>query len=453
MHIPLLRMASIVATMVGALFLVRYAPPAWQDGLSVQQLRRWIGDDGLATASSWAQGAPAPVPRPAAAASPAATPRPPSTAAPMPDRDAASVAIPFFQDAPAAPASRTELVDAAVLETNLPAPAAAAALTDVPTIDIAEKVPSATPTRAAAQRAAPPLSPRPLASPLTMARGVQTLLLMGSDKRDDDSTWRIDVIMIAVIDNRAKKVDLVSVPRDLFIEKPPLESPNKINTFDYWGEQVTPGGGPAVMKQIVLDNFGVRIDHYARVRFTGFVQTVDALGGVDIYVPCPLYDMIPEENLYLSLRPGRHTLNGTQALAYVRSRAQGGDLSRVERQQQVLIALRQKFRTRNMVPQIPGLYKTLRSAVDTDVGILDAIHLTRLGYNLNFDDIRVLTLRPPDHMETGWAYGMQVWLPDWERIRGDIQALLDAPSGSAAAPVGATAEQIEIQSRAAQGCQ
>ena len=369
----------------------------------------------------------------------------------MPNRDAASVAIPFFQDAPAAPASRTELVDAAVLETNLPAPAAA--LTDVPTIDIAEKVPSVTPTRAAAQRAVPPLSPRPLASPLTMARGVQTLLLMGSDKRDDDSTWRIDVIIIAVIDNRAKKVDLVSVPRDLFIEKPPLESPNKINTFDYWGEQVTPGGGPAVMKQIVLDNFGVRIDHYARVRFTGFVQTVDALGGVDIYVPCPLYDMIPAENLYLSLRPGMHTLNGTQALAYVRSRAQGGDLSRVERQQQVLIALRQKFRTRNMVPQIPGLYKTLRSAVDTDVGILDAIHLARLGYNLNFDDIRVLTLRPPDHMETGWAYGMQVWLPDWERIRGDIQALLDAPSGSAAAPVGATAEQIEIQSRAAQGCQ
>ena len=446
-------MASIVATMVGALFLVRYAPPAWQDGLSVQQLRRWIGDEGLAAASAWVQRAPAPVPRPAAPASPAPPPRPPAAAAPMPDRAAASVAIPFFQDAPAAraPASRPEPVDAAVPETNLPAPAAA--LADVPTIDISEKIPSATPTRAAAQRAVPPLSPRPLASPLTMARGVQTLLLMGSDKRDDDSTWRIDVIIIAVIDNRAKKVDLVSVPRDLFIENPPLENPNKINTFDYWGEQVTPGGGPAVMKQIVLDNFGVRIDHYARVRFTGFVQTVDAVGGVDIYVPCPLYDMIPEENLYLSLRPGMHTLNGTQALAYVRSRAQGGDLSRVERQQQVLIALRQKFRTRNMVPQIPGLYKTLRSAVDTDVGILDAIHLARLGYNLNFDDIRVLTLRPPDHMETGWAYGMQVWLPDWERIRGDVQALLDAPSGSPAAPVGATAQQIEVQSRAAQGCQ
>ncbi len=449
MHIPLLRMASIVATMVGALFLVRYAPPAWQDGLSVQQLRRWIGDEGLAAAGSWGQGAPAPGPEPTAPARPAAAA--PTAAVPMPNREAASIAIPFFQDAPAAPASRSEPVDAAVLEAHLPAPAAA--LTDVPTIDISEKVPSATPTRAAAQRAVPPQAPRSLASPLTMARGVQTLLLMGSDKRDDDSTWRIDVIMIAVIDNRAKKVDLVSVPRDLFIENPPLESPNKINTFDYWGEQVTPGGGPAVMKQIVRDNFGVRIDHYARVRFTGFVQTVDAVGGVDIYVPCPLYDMIPEENLYLSLRPGMHTLNGTQALAYVRSRAQGGDLSRVERQQQVLIALRQKFRTRNMVPQIPGLYKTLRSAVDTDVGILDAIHLARLGYNLNFDDIRVLTLRPPDHMETGWAYGMQVWLPDWERIRDDVQALLDAPGGSPAAPVGATAKQIEVQSRAAQGCQ
>ena len=371
----------------------------------------------------------------------------------MPGRASVSVVIPFFQDAPAAaaPASRTPIVDNAGAAANAAAPDTAAVLPDVPRIDIAEETPVAMPTRTAPS-VAPPAPPRSLVSPLTMARGVQTLLLMGSDKRDDDSTWRIDVIMIAVIDHRAKKVDLISVPRDLFIENPPLESPNKINTFDYWGEQVTPGGGPAVMKQIVLDNFGVRINNYARVRFTGFVQTVDALGGIDLYVPCPLYDVIPEENLYLSLRPGTHTLDGTQALAYVRSRAQGGDLSRVERQQQVLIALRQKFKTRNMVPQIPGLYKTLRNTVDTDVGILDAINLARLGYNLNFDAIRVLTLRPPDHMETGWAYGMQVWLPDWERIRSDIQTLLDAPSTSASAPVGTAAHQIEVQSRAAQGC-
>ncbi len=299
---------------------------------------------------------------------------------------------------------------------------------------------------------------RPVSQPhtdqvFTPLRGVQTFLLMGSDKRDGDATWRTDVVIIAVLDQKRNRVDMISVPRDLYIEDPPRQDSNKINTFDYWGEQERPGGGPELMKQIVLSYFGIPIDHFVRLQFSGFSQIVDAMGGIDVYVPCPLYDIRPEENLYLNLQPGHHTLDGEQALAYVRSREQGGDLSRVERQQQVLIALKQKFTVRNMVSQIPSIYTTVRKAVDTDIGIFDAVALARLAYSMNFENISVLTLRPHEHFEGGWAQGMQVWLPDWERIRNDVQLLLASVPDSPDAKIGTSAAEIEEQSLVAARCQ
>lgn len=287
----------------------------------------------------------------------------------------------------------------------------------------------------------------------TPLNGVRTFLLMGSDRRHEDATWRTDVIIIAVLDQKRGRVDLISVPRDLYIEDPPLQESNKINTFDYWGEQEEPGGGQELMKQIMLNYFGIPIDHYVRLQFTGFTQIVDAMGGIDLYVPCPLYDIKPEENLYLNLQPGKHTLNGEQALAYVRSREQGGDLSRVERQQQVLIALKQKLTVRNMVSQIPSIYTAVRNTVDTDIGLFDAIALARLAYSIDFDGINVLSMRPREHFVTGWAQGMQVWLPDWERIRNDIQLMLAETPVPAEVKIGTAASVIENQSLVAARCQ
>ena len=299
---------------------------------------------------------------------------------------------------------------------------------EIPTIPMPEQRPSNIEEPAEIPRQAPAVLP-PGEQLVQTGRDVRTLLLMGSDKRDWDSTWRTDVIMVAVMDMQLGKVDVISIPRDLFIEFVPEHGPNKINTFDYWGEQEAEGGGPALMGRIIHDYFGIPIDSYARAQFSGFVEIVDALGGIEIDVACPLYDVIPEENIYLSLMPGRHHLDGEQALAYVRSRAQGGDLSRVERQQQVLLAMRDQFTLRNLAPQIPSLYVALNKSVETDIGLLEAVNLARFAYNIRLDDVQILTLGPPEHMETGWAYGMQVWLPKWEDIRQDIQTLIGRAAG------------------------
>lgn len=368
--------------------------------------------------------------------------------------DSESIAIPFLRvEGSSPPQSGNALNATAFREGRMSGRASsdlAADLSELPQISIPREVPAIDEPSAPNLRPAEPSTTDQI---FTRMNGVRTFLLMGSDKREQDSTWRTDVVIIVVLDQQRDRVDLISVPRDLYIENPPRQEPNKINTFDYWGEQEYPGGGQELMKEIVQSHFGIPINHFVRVQFEGFSKIVDAVGGVEVFVPCPLYDVRPEENLYLSLQPGQHTLNGEKALAYVRSRQQGGDLARVQRQQQVLVALKRKFTVRNMLPQIPSLYAAVRNSVETDVGLFDAVALARLAYNLEFDKINSLSLSPRVHFEDGWARGMQVWLPSWEKIREDVQKLLADSTGPDLDTVGASAAEIEQQMLTAAKCQ
>ncbi len=424
----MVRFLTVVCTLAASIWVVQFGPSLAIDANELKPIHAWLS--GLRPP---AQATPLPAPLPVQA--PEMSPETPvpdvqvqretGAAAPEPE-SGGSVSIPYFAgknpqpsangarllgdrfggDSPAAPAGSRQQLD--VPRIPLPAP-------PVPTL-----APTALPRRPAPARAPPP-------SLVRTGKGVQTLLLLGSDRRPGDSTWRTDVIMVVVIDNPAKTAKIISIPRDLYIEFPPEADPNKINTFDYWGEQLRPGGGPELLSQIIYQHLGIPIELFARVQFSGFEDIVNALGGIEVQVPCPVYDFKPEEDIYLSLQPGYYQMDGATALAYVRTREQGGDLARVQRQQDVLLALRNQFKVRNLAPQIPSLYKTLKNAVDTNIGFIDAVNLARFGYDLQFENIDMLTLGPPDHMETGWALGMQVWLPDWERIRQDVQIMIDSP--------------------------
>ncbi|MYA05384.1 MAG: LytR family transcriptional regulator [Caldilineaceae bacterium SB0664_bin_22] len=352
-----------------------------------------------------------------------------------------SVSIPYFEQREP-PGQKIDLAES-------PAPAngrqdsarGPAAALDVPEIEIPirEEPVEPRPTPAGLGPASQPQEPQvPL---VRTGKGIQTILVLGSDQRPSDPTWRTDVIMVAVINKELPKVVVVSIPRDMWVESTEPELASKINTFDYWGEQWKPGGGAELLGRVIDEQFGIPIDLYAKLRFEGFVRIVDSLGGIDIDVPCALYDIKPTENIYLNLQPGRYHFDGAQTLAYVRSRAQGGDLSRVDRQQQVLLALRSRFQVRKLVSQIPALYTTVKDAVDTNIGLLSAIQLARLAYDLDASQVEIVSLSPQRHMETGWQQGMQVWLPVWDVIRADISAALDRePGGQMGDPiVGATA--------------
>ncbi|MEZ4614041.1 MAG: LCP family protein [Caldilineaceae bacterium] len=194
------------------------------------------------------------------------------------------------------------------------APAKLAAQSSTPTTATATvgPVPSDTPTE---------LQSTPTVEPPLPLEQTTNILVLGSDRRPDTPNWRTDVMMIVALDFSSGKAGVISVPRDVYIDAIPKHQPNRVNVIDYLGERDQPdGGGPALIKQIIRDRMGIRIDHFLRFDFSSFQEVVDALGGVDVEVDCPYYDYFQIEDVILNIQPGVVHMSGAEALVYVRSR-------------------------------------------------------------------------------------------------------------------------------------
>ncbi len=171
-----------------------------------------------------------------------------------------------------------------------------------------------------------------------------TFLLLGSDSREgltkaerkrlgtgSTAGQRTDTVMVLHIPPGGKPA-LVSIPRDSYVTIP-NKGKNKINA-------AYSGGGPKLMVQTIEQNTGLRVDGYLEIGFGGFVNVIDALGGIQMCLP----KAIKDRNSHLDLPKGCQNLSGTQALGYVRMRYADpkGDLGRVERQRQMLAAVAKK---------------------------------------------------------------------------------------------------------------
>lgn len=170
-------------------------------------------------------------------------------------------------------------------------------------------------------------------------------LLVGSDSRQglseedqqalgtggDVGEGRTDTIMLLHIP-RSGQAQLVSIPRDSYVEVPGFGM-DKINAaFAY--------GGPKLLTQTVEGNTGLHIDHYAEIGMGGLANVVDSVGGVDICVAEPINDPLAG----IDLQEGCQKLEGSDALGYVRTRATAmGDLDRVQRQREFFAALLDKI--------------------------------------------------------------------------------------------------------------
>ncbi|MBX3000651.1 MAG: LCP family protein [Caldilineaceae bacterium] len=267
------------------------------------------------------------------------------------------------------------------------------------------------------------------------------VLILGSDRRPRTPNWRTDVIMIVAMDLKSGRAGVISIPRDVYISPIPNHRPNRINVIDYLGEQDEPdGGGPALLASVIEEKMGVPIHHYLRFDFEGFKKVVDALGGLEITLDCPVSDYLPEEDISIRLQAGTHRLDGRQALGYVRSRRQGGDLERSRRQQRVIWAVRDQIQRENMISKVPALYAALHNSVQTDIGLVSAIRYVRFALALDPDDVHGFVLSPPDLLRSGWQGGMSVFIADWDRIREQVQTIFDRPPFMEANTVGEGSE-------------
>ncbi|MBL8095339.1 MAG: LCP family protein [Anaerolineales bacterium] len=259
-----------------------------------------------------------------------------------------------------------------------------------------------------------------------------TVLLLGIDRRQGETerAYRTDSIMLISIDPVANTASMLSIPRDLWVEMPDGYDPNTINTANFIGDAYElPGGGPAFAMKTIRNNLGVSVDYYVRLDFTAFEKIIDAIGGIEIDNPTEIDD--PEypdgsygyEPFYLSA--GVHTLNGHDALRYARTRHDDSDINRAQRQQQVVLAVRDKVLSVGSLPtllaQAPGLYSTLQESIQTNLTIEQMIALALLAQDIPRDSIKSGVIDYRYVTEEWTAEGRQVLMP----IRDEIRQLRD----------------------------
>src|SRR6478752_4376300 len=180
--------------------------------------------------------------------------------------------------------------------------------------------------------------------------GAQNVLVIGSDtragltakERKALSTGKsecncTDTIMLMHFEKDAEGATVVSFPRDLMVTVPAFtdKSGTKHSAAVRQINTAYALGGPSLVVQTVEQLTDIRIDHYVQVRFSGVVHVVDAIGGVDVCVKKSFTD----KSTHLALSAGTHTLDGIDALKYVRLRhvGDGSDLGRIQRQQQFVV--------------------------------------------------------------------------------------------------------------------
>lgn len=278
-----------------------------------------------------------------------------------------------------------------------------------------------------------------------------TILLMGIDRRPDETYSRTDTMILATIDPSGKTAGMLSIPRDLWVTVPGYGE-YRINQAHYLGEKNKyPGGGPALAMKTLQYNLGVPIHFYVKVDFDGFRRIVDTLGGIDVDVPYTIDDpTYPDENYGYDpfyIEAGPQHLDGEDALKYARTRhTAGADFARSERQQQVLLAIREKALQLNIVPKIPELWDTMGDSVETDLQLVDILELAKLADDIKAEDIETAVIDQNMTVDYITDQGAQVLLPIRDKIRPVVESMFYT---SAVAPAAtATAENIpEIETQ------
>jgi len=267
--------------------------------------------------------------------------------------------------------------------------------------------------------------------------GRLTVLLMGVDTRDKtlEGASRSDVITLVTIDPISKTAALLSIPRDLYVPIPKIDIDSRINTAYFYGDYYhLPGGGPALAEQTLAYNFGIPVQRYAVIDFAGFKQIVEAVGGVDIDVPKKIVDYeYPTENYgieTLVIPAGPVHMDGDLALKYVRTRHADSDFGRLQRQQQVLLAIRDKALSIGNLSAVPETLKAVGDSLRTDLTLPEILTLAKKWADIPRENIT--TYRIDETMITPWVtpQGGQVLLPNREAIAPIVAQFM----GQSAAP-------------------
>jgi polyisoprenyl-teichoic acid--peptidoglycan teichoic acid transferase len=238
------------------------------------------------------------------------------------------------------------------------------------------------------------------------------ILVIGIDRVPEGTTaGRTDTNILVRVNPSKPSLTTLSVPRDLWV-KIPGYGDNRINTAHFYAEAAEPGTGPANARLAFEQNFGIQVPNYVRIRLEGVPGLIDAMGGVTIDLPKEMG----------GLSPGKHHLDGTQALAFIRDRKGTDDFFRMADGQFFIKSAAQEMLNPLTWPRLPLIYAAFQKTVDTNLSIWQlaniGVTIVRVGpANINSNVL------PREDTTPTVINGAQVLLPRWDLIHPLVDQL------------------------------
>lgn len=314
------------------------------------------------------------------------------------------------------------------------------------------------------------------ATPVDPAAGRPlNFLILGTDARIGDSDidgagaagevagMRSDTTMVVHISADRSRIEIVSIPRDTLIDVPPCKLTDGSWTNGYHGmfnSAFSTGGddgnvaaAAACTIRTVEKMSGLTIDDFVVIDFAGFINVVDALDGIALYVPEPVND---RRYTHLKLDKGCHVMDGETALAYARVRhgvGDGGDISRISRQQIVVNAVIAEVLSRNLLTDLPALYAFLDAGTQSLTTGTNLNSLTMLGglanslRGISGDSVEFITM--PHAPEGPRVVPVPETRDLWLRLQRDQPATVE-PAVSEEPDTGTPTSEADAKNSAAQ---
>ena len=239
-----------------------------------------------------------------------------------------------------------------------------------------------------------------------LAPGRTNVLLLGIDfTPPENAVGRSDTIVLSTINPLKPYVGMLSIPRDLWVNIPGFGE-NRINTAHFFAEATQAGDGPRAAMETVHQNFGVDVDYFLRVRFDGFKDVINAIGGVDLVLPEPM----------AGYPAGRVHLNGSKALAFARNRTGSDDFFRMQQAQLVMKAVLRQMLNPLKWPRLPLAFVAASRSIDTTVPVWlwPRLGLALLRAGPSGIDSRIIEREMVTPTIT--QEGASVLIPDWTKI-------------------------------------
>ena len=237
------------------------------------------------------------------------------------------------------------------------------------------------------------------AAPLCGGPPLMYILAIGADSGQSYDYGLADAIRVVRIDFITPKVTALTFPRDLWVEIPDIATKynitqGKLNQAYFYGGKGMgyyqgEGEGPGLLARTLQLNFGVQVDHYGAINMNTFVKLVDAVGGIDLYLP-EAVDGTSEDPMTIDLGyfpAGQHHFSGEEALRFARIRKKYSDFARQDHQTMVLCALRAKFKEPSVYTRIPQIISAFQGSVQTDLSPQQLAQLACLLPHLKRENI------------------------------------------------------------------